>query len=534
MLKYFDYSKSNRKSALTFEIGAHMSHFYYDNSIEEELNMLGYKDGSQEVYVTIDSVSPFRGQRIQPRRDDWNYSKRQGGDGEEGFLVRFSLMNEEMLQMNQEALASLDRVGPHFQYRPYYYVFETFVPSLDGLPTQLCDSLLHVCGLSCEKLMRIGKEVSMGSESGYWKGVLSPAFSSELPLSNDAGFVSLIGLLGYSGERGYDYVQLKIWLQGLQGEAAKKVNLQARQALSGIVSDSWTKALYESLAFGHLCHVGYRGPIARVYYVGQANATCIAAATPHPKGGQSLRNPGIYFDLGRPIGYIAGKMTEDDKKEVDENLALIGGMDLDMIVVSHWHQDHYDGAIRLLSMGKSPFDPTFWILPNADFPNGALSLIIYLLVNKRPMICADANSLPLGNGVISLYAGSGKTINDSGVLLKVKDTVFAGDCDYGYWPKSLLSGCGSLKNLIVPHHGSAKYAISGLKKALGGSSSPKCAYISVGKTLANGNKPYGSRYHSGHPSADHIADLQSLGFNVECTKDLPATANWRYYKINDL
>lgn len=499
--------------------------------IEEEMNMFGYMNGAQDVYVTIDSFAPFYGRRIRPGDEMAESNEKREVEDEEGLLVRFSLMNEIMLQTNQEALESLKRSDIDFSYRPYYYVFETFVSRADRALVQWCDSVLRAYDLSCEELIRNDQEASIDPESWCKNGVLVSRPLSNSAFNENEGYLSLIGLLGYSGEGGYDYAQIKIDVRKQQAEAAVNVYSLARNALDGILSDSRIKVACESDVASYFYSLNKQDLIARIYYVGQANATCVGAAIPH-KDGQSVGNPGIYFDLGEPTPYVKSMMKENDRKEVKESIDKIGGRGLDAIAISHWHWDHYAGATWLLSSSMSRFDPLLWILPNADFPNGALSLIIYLLVNKRTVMCAGRSALP-GNGAVSFHKGTGSLPNDSGIMFKVKDTVFSGDCNYTYWPDALLAVCDNLRNLVVPHHGSGEFNISKLGSALGGTSSKKDAYISVGKKLSMGQKPYKTEHNSGHPSDAHIDALRDLGFDVKCTKDL-SNAGWYYYKISNL
>ena len=37
-------------------------------------------------------------------------------------------------------------------------------------------------------------------------------------------------------------------------------------------------------------------------------------------------------------------------------------------------------------------------------------------------------------------------------MLRIKDTVFATDCQYEFWPDELKNCLSDVKRLVVPHH----------------------------------------------------------------------------------
>lgn len=59
------------------------------------------------------------------------------------------------------------------------------------------------------------------------------------------------------------------------------------------------------------------------------------------------------------------------------------------------------------------------------------------------------------NKNVIIYQGNkweAKDLNCSSLILKIKDTVFAGDCLYQYWPDELKKNINDIQNLVVPHH----------------------------------------------------------------------------------
>ena len=64
------------------------------------------------------------------------------------------------------------------------------------------------------------------------------------------------------------------------------------------------------------------------------------------------------------------------------------------------------------------------------------------------------------NGVLAskddftLYQGQGKDLNASSLILRLKNTLFAGDCMYQYWPNGLHQDIDKIEQMVVPYHGS--------------------------------------------------------------------------------
>ena len=110
--------------------------------------------------------------------------------------------------------------------------------------------------------------------------------------------------------------------------------------------------------------------------------------------------------------------------------------------------------------------------------------------------------------------------NSRGLILRIKDTLFPGDCLYRFWPDELTNNLNDINRLIVPHHSSK--LDPGLAKnlkifSLFNKTAGKDAYISVGFNTYN------------HPNQDHIDELTKASFNLYLTSN---TRSYYEFDIN--
>lgn len=191
-----------------------------------------------------------------------------------------------------------------------------------------------------------------------------------------------------------------------------------------------------------------------IYNVGQANCLYIYLKD---KGYQQR----IFFDVGRPYDKVNGVRNIDlDKKGISASLSNISFCCPHMVILSHWHRDH---VLASQTLGMAAYDKKAgceWIAPVPDEKGKKCyrRLINYLIL--REMIkFVDQSKVPLSGviantGKITLYQGQGKgDLNKSGLILRLYNTLLAGDCTYQYWPVSLINDIDKIENLIVPHHG---------------------------------------------------------------------------------
>lgn len=252
----------------------------------------------------------------------------------------------------------------------------------------------------------------------------------------------------------------------------------------------------------------------RIYNVGQANCLYI-----HLKNWMGEQR--IFFDVGRPFDKINDIENKDlSKSGVVNSFKYIASCSPDMIILSHWHKDHVQAA-QTLGMDAYNKQRCEWLapVPNKEAKETYKRLINYLMIRGIIKFIDRKNVLPSGEiankGEITLYQGQGTAdLNQSSLILKLKNTLLAGDCIYQYWPDSLKKDIDKIDNLIVPHHG----GVIGFEdeKELNKRSKNKKghAYICTGEN------------EYGHPRAEHVKKLQET-FIVETTSALPSNYYYR-------
>ena len=247
---------------------------------------------------------------------------------------------------------------------------------------------------------------------------------------------------------------------------------------------------------------------AVIYNVGQAN--CIYLYL-HIKGEPFVKR--VFFDIGRPFDKVDSKRNPDleQNKPAYTSLNNITGCKPSVIIISHWHSDHFLAA---LTLGRCVYEATSdceWIapLPNEEVLSKYKRLINFLLIRKKIKFVDYKKFVSSGvifqKGHFSLYQGqgTGSDLNESSMLLKINTSLFAGDCMYRFWPDCLqaeLKTQDSIKQMVVPHHGSglSNDDLILTKNATG--CTRKEAVISAGTNIW------------GHPIQKHITELINMGF----------------------
>lgn len=250
------------------------------------------------------------------------------------------------------------------------------------------------------------------------------------------------------------------------------------------------------------------GSEAVVYNVGQAN--CVYLYLQLSGIGQKR----VFFDVGRPfdqIEVIKNYYTDNPDlaagTEVSNNLICITGCKPDAILISHWHSDHIQAA---LTLGKYVYEETSscqWIAPvpnDDDVLNRYRRLINFLMIRSKIKF-VDYNypaGVVLKNGDIELYQGQGNKneVNASSLMLKVKDTLFAADCMYSYWPANLQAALPDIKQMVAPHHGMKLDATDLAVTGTAYGQDKKEAVVCVGE-----NQFY-------HPNKYHLNELSQMKF----------------------
>lgn len=195
----------------------------------------------------------------------------------------------------------------------------------------------------------------------------------------------------------------------------------------------------------------------RIYNVGQAN--CLYAYL-YFQG--QMKKKKIFFDVGRPFEELNHVPNPDlaGKTVMSDNLIHIVRCKPDLIILSHWHTDHVLGALSLGRYAYDEFNDSRWIapLPDDNVLNMFHRLIKFLIIKKKIRFVDPKNVI---NGIVDdsgdfkLYRGQGTDINSSCLMLRLKNTLFSGDCMYQYWPQSLQNDIDKIEQMVIPHHGAA-------------------------------------------------------------------------------
>ncbi len=201
------------------------------------------------------------------------------------------------------------------------------------------------------------------------------------------------------------------------------------------------------------------GSSVKIYNMGQANCLYVYLYLQ----GQERK---FFFDVGRPFDTIKPKNSTpypnpdlDKNTVMSKNLIRIGLCKPDVIFLSHWHTDHVLGSMSLGRYAYEDSNDCKWIVP---WPNNfALEryrrLIKFLMIKKKIKFIDQKN---VKNGIVAskddvtLYQGQGKDLNASSLMLRLKNTLLAGDCMYQYWPSDLLQDIDDIEQMVIPHHGS--------------------------------------------------------------------------------
>ncbi|HWP62385.1 MAG TPA: ComEC/Rec2 family competence protein, partial [Candidatus Binatia bacterium] len=233
-------------------------------------------------------------------------------------------------------------------------------------------------------------------------------------------------------------------------------------------------------------------PIVVVFDVGQGDAILVEGG----RGGRLLVDGGP--DPGRLLRLLDARLPPWDRR-------------LDVVVVSHPHEDHVAGLPTLLTRYR--VGP---ILTNGMAGTGpaATTLAELLVGDRRAVVAAAGDRLavdgvtldvvwPVAGTVPATAPDSGSEVNDASLVLLGAAVghrfLLSGDIEEGVDPELVARGLPRLDLLKVPHHGSRTATTAGLLEA----TRPSLAVISVGA-----DNPYG------HPAPETLERLRAAGATV--------------------
>ena len=194
---------------------------------------------------------------------------------------------------------------------------------------------------------------------------------------------------------------------------------------------------------------------AEALRVGQANAVVF-----------NDDNYRFAFDLGLPLYCFRvienGQFNREQTGYRDNDDLKINNLDLNSIVISHWHDDHYLGMFSLKRSFYIGSKAGLVIAPL--FKNNtklAYRLVAYLIKRRKILFINEKCFVTNSNGdkdFIIFRLCDDKDINNDSILLLMNNTLFPGDCFHDRW-KDIIKYCqtngkGRVENILVIHHGS--------------------------------------------------------------------------------
>lgn len=219
----------------------------------------------------------------------------------------------------------------------------------------------------------------------------------------------------------------------------------------------------------------------------------------------------IVFSSGRACAVVdcGGRSTVEDPGDLAARKLLAQGhRSLDLLVLTHPHDDHVNGVLRL--MHWLPVR-TLVIPAAADMTEAPLCDILALAAqNHTAVVRVDAERTVTAGGIsVHLYPEPCAGQEDGSMIVLATigdyDTLVPGDVDSAAEAK-FLDGCTypDIELLLVGHHGSKKSTSDAWLDAI----APDAAIISVG-------------YNSyGHPTAETLARLQAHNIPIYRTDQM--------------
>ena len=193
----------------------------------------------------------------------------------------------------------------------------------------------------------------------------------------------------------------------------------------------------------------------RIYRVGQANAV----------SGWNMINGAYHefaFDLGYPLPFNLvfepNKSVADKDKSGTWDINNIRSLNPELIMISHWHMDHYLASGTLNHKVFNGSKAAIWIAPEYKYTKKndyCTDRLVAFLIKSKHILFFRKNTHYIVDNYM-LCQGSGNNPNSSGLILSLNKVLLTADCDCQFWPDALLNHAQNLQYLTVPHHGSAK------------------------------------------------------------------------------
>ena len=251
---------------------------------------------------------------------------------------------------------------------------------------------------------------------------------------------------------------------------------------------------------------------------------CLAAYWGAGRSRRPQLAPGIatieFLDVGQGDAILirspegkAALVDAGPSNRIVEQLRDRGIVSLDLVVVSHHHQDHYGGMAEVVRR----FHPRVFL--DADSPHVTKNYLTLLQTIKDKRITAiragpKARKIELGSVTLTVFPqapGDEKEENNNSIGIRVEygrfSALLPGDAqrpERRYWMRHFPELCAEVDVLKLAHHGSR----NGTDSAWLGLTSPKLAIA----CLARDNS-------FGHPHAETLALLRSFDIPLRRTDE---------------
>ena len=441
------------------EIGIHAFENYFDDNILIKNNN---EDANRDKFEKALAPAPF-----YENNEERIFLKILEGD-EEGFF-NISLLNYNMLKYDINYFnRDIDKRKKYY-YRPYFYEFAT--EKVDDKSSKFAQEHLGEWMLGELKNMDY-----INDNEHIFEGEV---LSSANPIDGENRKLLV-----------YNEKLPEPFLHNLNETYAIK---KGSKTNSNNVNDVINKIIINNASLKSL----------KTYNVGQASSNIISFDN----------NKNIIFDIG--IGCRSKNKKDFQNEAIEENLKKLQQYKADVVIISHWHLDHYKIA------ESSPNDLLYdadWIVPELNAKkNGSNEYRLAKYLSNYKKINFIERGLKgqkiFDSGLFSIWTGLGeKGINNSGLIVTLNkngnNILLPGDCEYQNIPAKVFDNGKRYKFMIVPHHGAKMEQIQSDNK-LDNNIELDSTYYAF---ISTGHNNYG------HPNAQHIEYLKKQGYKVEITK----------------
>lgn len=437
------------------EIGIHAFENYFDDNILIKNNN---EDANRDKFEKALAPAPF-----YENNDERIFLKILEGD-EEGFF-NISLLNYNMLKYDINYFnRDIDKRKKYY-YRPYFYEFAT--EKVDDKSSKFAQEHLGEWMLGELKNMDY-----INDNEHIFEGEV---LSSANPIDGENRKLLV-----------YDEKLPEPLLHNLNETYTIKKDSETNL---NNVNDVINKIINNNASLKSL----------KTYNVGQASSNIISFDN----------NKNVIFDIG--IGCRSKNKKDFQNEAIEENLKKLQQYKADIVIISHWHLDHYKIA------ESSPNDLLYdadWIVPELNAKkNGSNEYRLAKYLSNYKKINFIERGLKgqkiFDSGLFSIWTGLGeKGINNSGLIVTLNkngnNILLPGDCEYQKIPAKVFDNGKRYKFMIVPHHGAKMKQIQSDNNIE--LDSTYYAFISTGHN------------NYGHPNEQHIEYLEKQGYKVEITK----------------